>query len=70
MKDKILEYLEEKESAKEIIDINDFIGLTSADELYELQKELDDLVKNGIVHETKKKKYMLMKYCKSLLSGK
>ena len=70
MKSRILEYLEKNDVAKDIIEINDFLGLRTAEELNKLQEELDDLVKKGEVHETRKKKYLLMKYCASLLTGK
>jgi len=70
MKNKILEYLETIEQAKDIIEINDYLNLKTAEELKELQEELEKLVKQGIVHETKKKKYLLMKYCKSLVTGR
>lgn len=70
MKDKIIEFLNEEDKAKDIIEINDYLGLNSSLDLKNLQAELDKLVKNGIVHETKKKKYILMKNCPSLRSGK
>lgn len=70
MQNKILEYLEGLDKAQDIISINDALGLNSADDLKKLQDELEKLVKSGIVHETKKKKYLLMKYCASLLTGK
>ena len=70
MKNKILEYLETIEQAKDIIEINDYLNLKTTEELKELQEELEKLVKQGIVHETKKKKYLLMKYCKSLVTGR
>lgn len=70
MQNKIIEYLEKYDKAEDIISINDALELKTADELKRLQDELDKLVKTGIVHETKKKKYILMKYCKSLLTGK
>lgn len=70
MQDKIINYLESYDKAQDIISINDALGLTSSEDLKLLQDELEKLVKSGIVHETKKKKYLLMKYCASLLSGK
>ena len=70
MQNRILEYLENNENAKDIITINDALGYSSVDELETLQEELNNLVKSGIVHETKKKKYLLMKQCTSLLTGK
>lgn len=70
MRDEILEYLSKDEKAKTLIDINDFLHFKSSDDLEKLQKELDILIKEGIVHQTKKDKYLLMKYCKSLRTGK
>ena len=70
MKDKIIEYLEQDSKAKTIIEINDYLKLTTSDDLERLQKEINELVKLGIVHETKKSKYMLMKDCASLHTGK
>jgi len=70
MKDKIIEYLGLDDRAKTIIEINDALNLHTSDELSELQKELDNLIKAGLVHQTKKEKYMLMKDCKSLRTGK
>ncbi len=70
MQDKIIEYLEKYDKAQDLISINNALNLKSAEDLKELQDELEKLVKKGIVHETKKQKYILMKYCKSLLTGK
>ena len=70
MKDKIIEFLEIDSKAKTIIEINDYIGLKTSEELENLQKEVVELVKEGIVHETKKSKFILMKDCKSLRTGR
>ena len=70
MKDKILEYLGLDDKAKTLMEINDYLGLKSSEELSELQNVLSELIKSGIVHETKKSKYMLMSNCASLLAGK
>ena len=70
MQNRIIDYLEQNDSAKDIITINDYLGLSTAEDLKKLQEELNNLVKNGVVHETRKKKYLLMKYCASLLTGK
>ena len=70
MESRILEYLETTANAKDIIEINDALELKTVDELHKLQEELNKLVINGIVHETKKQKYMLMKNCASLHTGK
>ncbi len=69
MRNKILEYLEDNDKAKSLIEINDYLNLHTSDELEELQKEVNKLVTEGLVHETKKQKYLLMQYCKSLHTG-
>ena len=70
MRDKVLEYLKLDDKAKTLMEINDYLGLKNAEELEELQNVLSELIKSGIVHETKKSKYMLMSNCASLLAGK
>ncbi|MBQ7030755.1 MAG: ribonuclease R [Bacilli bacterium] len=70
MKDNIIEYLGQDSKAKTLIEINDYLQLTSSIDLENLQKEINELVKEGVVHETKKCKYLLMKDCASLHTGK
>lgn len=70
MKDDILEYLKREDKAKTIIEINDYLNLKTSLELEKLQNVLNEMVKEGLVHETKKSKYILMKYCKSLRTGR
>ncbi len=70
MKDKIIELLSEGDKAKDLICINDSLNLKTSAELEKLQIELRNLVREGIVHETKKGKYILMENCPSLKSGK
>ena len=70
MKDNIIDYLSLEGKAKTIIEINDYLKLKTSDDLALLQKKLNELVKEGIVHETKKNKYLLMKDCASLCSGR
>ena len=70
MENRILEYLETISSAKDIIEINDALELKTVEELHELQESLNKLVIDGKVHETKKQKYLLMKHCASLYTGK
>ncbi len=66
MKDRILEYLDDKDIAKSLKEINDYLKC----DLDLLKDSLIELVNEGIVHETKKGKYILLKYCKSLRVGK
>ena len=70
MKDNIIDYLSLEGKAKTIIEINDYLKLKTSDDLALLQKKLNELVKEGIVHETKKNKYLLMKDCASLCTGR
>ena len=65
MRDEILNYLESYDRARSLKEINDALRCNND----ELIKELNNLVEEGIVHETKKCKYILMKYCKSLRTG-
>ena len=65
MKDKILEYLSNKDKAQSLKDINDYLKC----DINSLKEELANLISGGIVHETKKSKYILMDYCKSLRVG-
>ena len=70
MKDRIIEFLNEVDKARDLIEINDFLNLSTPEELQKLENELEDLEKEGIIHVTKKGKYILMKYCPSLKVGK
>ena len=70
MKDSIINYLENESKAKTLTEINAFLHLKNNEELQKLQEELNNLVKSGIVHETKKNKYILMNNCASLKTGK
>ena len=70
MKNNIIEYLKMYDKAKTLIEINDALGLSSVSDLQNLQNDINELVNEGIIHETKKNKYIMMDYCKSLLTGK
>jgi len=70
MKDNIIDYLEKDNKAKTLIEINDFLKLETSEDLEKLQKEVNELVKKGVLHETKKSKYILMKDCNSLRTGR
>ena len=70
MKDQILDVLKDIHEAKTLIEINDLLGLKTADELKELQKNMEELVNNFLVFKTKKDKYLLMKNCPGLKIGK
>ena len=69
MKQRVIKVLDKIESAIDIIQINDLLELKTADELKELANVLKELEQEGIVHITKKNRYILMKNCKSLKTG-
>ena len=70
MKERVLELLKDIHEAKELIEINDLLGLKSSDELRELQETLELLVNEYIVFYTKKGKYILLANCPGLKIGK
>ena len=70
MKDKIIEVLDEIYEAKSLIEINDLLGLVTAEELKELDNTLESLVDDNIVYKTKKDRYILLKNCKNLKIGR
>ena len=69
MKDRIIDVLNDKYEAIDIMQINDLLDLKTADELSELQIALDSLVNDYQIYLTKKNKYILLKNCKSLKIG-
>lgn len=70
MKEKIVELLSGIHEAKKAIEINDMLGLKTAQEYRELQDTLDELVKEYVVFFTKKEKYILLKNCPGLKIGR
>ncbi len=70
MRETILKTLENIHEAKDLIEINDLLELTTSEELRELQETLDTLVKDYLVFKTKKEKYILLKNCPSLKIGR
>jgi len=70
MKDKVIGVLDNIHEAKELIEINDLLGLKTSDELRELQDALSELVEEYIVFYTKKGKYILTKNCPSIKIGR
>ena len=61
MKDQILDLLKNIHEAKELMEINDLLGLTSAEEYKQLQDSIQELVDSYDVFVTKKGKYILLK---------
>ena len=70
MRDEILEYLKDQPKARELMEINDALKLKNVSDLEKLQKEIEKLVQEGLVHITRKDKYLLMEYCQTLFPGK
>ena len=70
MEEQLLKYMETMYDAKDLISINDALGLKSAEALRELQDTLNNLVDRYIVFKTKKDKYILLKNCPNLKIGK
>lgn len=70
MKDKVLEVLDKEYDAKTLIEINDLLGLKSAEELQELETVLQELIDSNVIYFTNKEKYILLKNCSTLKIGK
>ncbi|MBQ4583785.1 MAG: ribonuclease R [Bacilli bacterium] len=70
MKNRILEVLDKEYDAKTLIEINDLLGLRTAEELKELEISLQELIDNNVVYFTNKEKYVLLKNCPTLKMGK
>ncbi len=70
MRDKVLNLLKDIHEAKEIIEINDLLGLKTSEELRELQDTLNQLIDEYIVFYTKKGKYILLDNCPGLKIGR
>ena len=70
MKERILNLLKNIHEAKELIEINDLLGLTTTAEYKELQDVMNELVEEYVVFLTKKGKYILLKNCPGLKVGK
>ncbi len=70
MKESVIKRLENIHEAKTLIEINDLLGLKSAEELKDLQICLEELINEYIVFKTKKDKYILLKNCPNLKIGR
>jgi len=70
MKERILNLLKNIHEAKEVIEINDLLGLKTSDELRELQEALNSLVDEYLVFYTKKGKYILLDNCPGIKIGR
>ena len=70
MKDSILNVLKNIHEAKDAIEINDLLGLTTTEEYRSVCETLEELVNEYVVFRTKKDKYILLENCPSLKIGK
>ncbi len=70
MKERVVELLKGIHEAKEVIEINDLLGLKTSEELRELQEILNTLIDEYIVFYTKKGKYILLENCPGLKIGR
>lgn len=70
MKERIIDILENEYVAKEAIEINDLLGLTTPEEYKSVVDSLEELVNEFIVYKTKKDRYILIKNCKNLRIGR
>ncbi len=70
MREQVLELLKDIHEAKEVIEINDLLGLQTSEELRELQTTLNELVNEYVVFLTKKGKYILLDNCPGIKIGK
>ena len=69
MKEKIIEILKDETKAKSVNETNDKLGLTKVEEIEELENVLEEMTKDGIIHESKKHEFLLMKNTKTLKCG-
>ena len=69
MKEKILEILKDETKAKSVNEINNKLGLKTVEEIEELEKVLEEMTKDGIIHESKKHEFLLMSNTKTLKCG-
>ncbi len=70
MKQQIIEVLEDKLEALDIISLNDLLNLKTPEELKELENILEELYQENIVYKTNKDKYILYKNCPNFRLGK
>ena len=69
MKEKVINVMNDKYEALDVIEINDLLELSTPEDLNRLNNFLNELVNEGIVYKTKKNKYILFKNCPNLKSG-
>ena len=70
MKEQIIETLKNDTKAQSIKEIKERLGIKNFEKLEELEKDLEELTKDGIVHESRQHEFLLMKNTKTLKCGK
>ncbi len=70
MNEDIVRILNDETKAKSIIEIYDMLNLHGTEAQEKLENALRELVGTGIIHETRKHEFVLMKNCSSLSAGK
>ena len=69
MKEQVLNVMNDRYEALDVIEINDLLALTTPEDLSRLNNALDALVKENLLYRTKKNKYILFKNCPNLKVG-
>lgn len=70
MKEQIIAAMEHIHEAKDMMEINDLLGLKTVAEYQELEQALQELVDTYVMFYTKKEKYILLKNCPGLKIGR
>ena len=70
MKENVLEALDKRRDALDLIAINDLLSLKTPEELKELEIVLEELYKDNVIYKTNKGKYILYKNCPDFKIGK
>lgn len=70
MKEKILQKLDKVVDAVALMDLNDLLGLTTPEELKELQDTLLEMEQDFLIYKTKKDKYILIKNMSNMKVGR
>ena len=69
MENEILEILENQNKAITLMEINDFLHLSSVEDYQKVESAVKKLVMEGKIHQSKKSKYILTDRCSSILTG-
>ena len=69
MREQIINVLNDKYEALDVIEINDLLGLTTPEDLSRLGNDLESLYKDNVLYKTKKGKFILFKNCPNLKVG-